>query len=219
MPISICQVYVRGCSLISKCSRPTMLFVQCVCFWTLISGRPCVDCHAFEFMQRALQDLKKTAFNLDARVRITHQPYNPIPLSMCEAVFSFVHAIVNIYLKSQATWFGLCDIRVTYFSLDCSFIHWGMTLLSFDLFWMYYSYFLSLPRRRLWFWEQRGGHCVTACPPTLSAEPDYSPIFICVFMNLLVQPYSLCVCEHYIPRLLLYPTTHVFICTFTFKLS
>lgn len=31
-------------------------------------GRPCVDCHAFEFMQRALQDLKKTAFNLDARV-------------------------------------------------------------------------------------------------------------------------------------------------------
>ncbi|KAF0029126.1 hypothetical protein F2P81_018231 [Scophthalmus maximus] len=30
-------------------------------------GRPCVDCHAFEFMQRALQDLKKTAFNLDAR--------------------------------------------------------------------------------------------------------------------------------------------------------
>ncbi|XP_067381406.1 neuropeptide-like protein C4orf48 homolog isoform X3 [Channa argus] len=31
-------------------------------------SRPCVDCHAFEFMQRALQDLKKTAFNLDARV-------------------------------------------------------------------------------------------------------------------------------------------------------
>lgn len=27
-----------------------------------------MDCHAFEFMQRALQDLKKTAFNLDARV-------------------------------------------------------------------------------------------------------------------------------------------------------
>lgn len=31
-------------------------------------GRPCVDCHAFEFMQRALQDLKKTAYNLDSRV-------------------------------------------------------------------------------------------------------------------------------------------------------
>uniref|UniRef100_A0A8C3IPH7 NELL2-interacting cell ontogeny regulator 1 n=1 Tax=Chrysemys picta bellii TaxID=8478 RepID=A0A8C3IPH7_CHRPI len=31
------------------------------------SGRPCVDCHAFEFMQRALQDLKKTAYNLDTR--------------------------------------------------------------------------------------------------------------------------------------------------------
>ncbi|MEQ2287545.1 hypothetical protein AMECASPLE_013692 [Ameca splendens] len=30
-------------------------------------SRPCVDCHAFEFMQRALQDLRKTAFNLDAR--------------------------------------------------------------------------------------------------------------------------------------------------------
>ncbi|XP_020793424.1 neuropeptide-like protein C4orf48 homolog [Boleophthalmus pectinirostris] len=30
-------------------------------------SRPCVDCHAFEFMQRALLDLKKTAFNLDAR--------------------------------------------------------------------------------------------------------------------------------------------------------
>ncbi|MBN3277268.1 CD048 protein, partial [Polyodon spathula] len=33
-------------------------------------SRPCVDCHAFEFMQRALQDLKKTAFNLDSRVNI-----------------------------------------------------------------------------------------------------------------------------------------------------
>ncbi|XP_045068127.1 neuropeptide-like protein C4orf48 homolog isoform X1 [Coregonus clupeaformis] len=30
-------------------------------------SRPCVDCHAFEFMQRALHDLKKTAFNLDAQ--------------------------------------------------------------------------------------------------------------------------------------------------------
>ncbi|XP_045429953.1 neuropeptide-like protein C4orf48 homolog isoform X1 [Pipistrellus kuhlii] len=30
-------------------------------------SRPCVDCHAFEFMQRALQDLRKTAFSLDAR--------------------------------------------------------------------------------------------------------------------------------------------------------
>uniref|UniRef100_A0A8V0Z4A9 NELL2-interacting cell ontogeny regulator 1 n=1 Tax=Gallus gallus TaxID=9031 RepID=A0A8V0Z4A9_CHICK len=30
-------------------------------------SRPCVDCHAFEFMQRALQDLKKTAYNLDTR--------------------------------------------------------------------------------------------------------------------------------------------------------
>ncbi|XP_071470875.1 NELL2-interacting cell ontogeny regulator 1 isoform X1 [Marmota flaviventris] len=30
-------------------------------------SRPCVDCHAFEFMQRALQDLRKTARSLDAR--------------------------------------------------------------------------------------------------------------------------------------------------------
>ncbi|TWW63407.1 NELL2-interacting cell ontogeny regulator 1 [Takifugu rubripes] len=33
-------------------------------------SRPCVDCHAFEFMQRALQDLKKTAFNLDTRTEM-----------------------------------------------------------------------------------------------------------------------------------------------------
>lgn len=41
---------------------------MCVNSFLLFAGRPCVDCHAFEFMQRALQDLKKTAFNLDARV-------------------------------------------------------------------------------------------------------------------------------------------------------
>ncbi|XP_048358653.1 neuropeptide-like protein C4orf48 homolog isoform X2 [Sphaerodactylus townsendi] len=34
-------------------------------------SRPCVDCHAFEFMQRALQDLKKTAYNLDTRTNNT----------------------------------------------------------------------------------------------------------------------------------------------------
>uniref|UniRef100_A0A8C0BTU1 NELL2-interacting cell ontogeny regulator 1 n=1 Tax=Buteo japonicus TaxID=224669 RepID=A0A8C0BTU1_9AVES len=34
-------------------------------------SRPCVDCHAFEFMQRALQDLKKTAYNLDTRVCVS----------------------------------------------------------------------------------------------------------------------------------------------------
>lgn len=37
-------------------------------FLFLFPGRPCVDCHAFEFMQRALQDLKKMAYNLDTRV-------------------------------------------------------------------------------------------------------------------------------------------------------
>lgn len=44
------------------------------CSWFVVffslPGRPCVDCHAFEFMQRALQDLKKTAFNLDTRVKM-----------------------------------------------------------------------------------------------------------------------------------------------------
>lgn len=29
-----------------------------------------MDCHAFEFMQRALQDLRKTACSLDARVSL-----------------------------------------------------------------------------------------------------------------------------------------------------
>ena len=109
---------------------------------------------------------------------------------MCKTVFSFVRAIVNIYLKSQAIRYR----HVTCISLDCSFKHWSMTLLSFDLLLICYSYFLPPPRRRRWFWGQRGGHCVTACPPTLSAEPHYSPVFICLFMNLLVRPYSLCVC-------------------------
>ncbi|XP_006893184.1 PREDICTED: neuropeptide-like protein C4orf48-like [Elephantulus edwardii] len=30
-------------------------------------SRPCVHCHAFEFMQGALQDLRKTAYSLDTR--------------------------------------------------------------------------------------------------------------------------------------------------------
>ncbi|EMP39390.1 Neuropeptide-like protein C4orf48 like protein [Chelonia mydas] len=49
----------------------------------LFRGRPCVDCHAFEFMQRALQDLKKTAYNLDTRgkpVRPALLPAAPIGL-------------------------------------------------------------------------------------------------------------------------------------------
>ncbi|XP_016014729.1 neuropeptide-like protein C4orf48 homolog isoform X2 [Rousettus aegyptiacus] len=33
-------------------------------------SRPCVDCHAFEFMQRALQDLRKSAYSLDARTEM-----------------------------------------------------------------------------------------------------------------------------------------------------
>ncbi|XP_035004382.1 neuropeptide-like protein C4orf48 homolog [Hippoglossus stenolepis] len=64
----------------SRCSLQTavllLMMLQLVCVpaaaeepGTVIpaESRPCVDCHAFEFMQRALQDLKKTAFNLDAR--------------------------------------------------------------------------------------------------------------------------------------------------------
>lgn len=38
------------------------------------AGRPCVDCHAFEFMQRALQDLRKTAYSLDSRVSASDRP-------------------------------------------------------------------------------------------------------------------------------------------------
>ncbi|KAL4842512.1 hypothetical protein H8958_011760 [Nasalis larvatus] len=45
-------------------------------------SRPCVDCHAFEFMQRALQDLRKTACSLDARVPVKpgleHRPQRTI---------------------------------------------------------------------------------------------------------------------------------------------
>lgn len=47
------------------CSRDSLLNA----LLNALLGRPCVDCHAFEFMQRALQDLKKTAYNLDTRVR------------------------------------------------------------------------------------------------------------------------------------------------------
>uniref|UniRef100_A0A8B9PDF9 NELL2-interacting cell ontogeny regulator 1 n=1 Tax=Apteryx owenii TaxID=8824 RepID=A0A8B9PDF9_APTOW len=51
-------------------------------------GRPCVDCHAFEFMQRALQDLKKTAYNLDTRVCVSIEMfllslYLPVARSPC----------------------------------------------------------------------------------------------------------------------------------------
>uniref|UniRef100_A0A8C7T360 NELL2-interacting cell ontogeny regulator 1 n=1 Tax=Oncorhynchus mykiss TaxID=8022 RepID=A0A8C7T360_ONCMY len=72
-----------------------LLAVQLLCFrpsdaeqeaGTVIpaESRPCVDCHAFEFMQRALQDLKKTAFNLDARVTSY--------LNLCDVQFSH-HAV------------------------------------------------------------------------------------------------------------------------------
>ncbi|XP_059358649.1 neuropeptide-like protein C4orf48 homolog [Carassius carassius] len=54
-----------------------LILIQILCFKPVhadesgtaipAESRPCVDCHAFEFMQRALQDLKKTAFNLDSR--------------------------------------------------------------------------------------------------------------------------------------------------------
>ncbi|XP_071609410.1 NELL2-interacting cell ontogeny regulator 1-like isoform X2 [Heliangelus exortis] len=43
-------------------------------------SRPCVDCHAFEFMQRALQDLKKTAYNLDTRL---HQHWQHDNKAVC----------------------------------------------------------------------------------------------------------------------------------------
>ncbi|XP_052417570.1 neuropeptide-like protein C4orf48 homolog isoform X2 [Carassius gibelio] len=64
-----------------------MMLLQLLCFnpvhaeesGTVIpsESRPCVDCHAFEFMQRALQDLKKTAFNLDSRGGHRHPTEEP----------------------------------------------------------------------------------------------------------------------------------------------
>ncbi|KAH0515844.1 N-acetylaspartate synthetase [Microtus ochrogaster] len=42
-------------------------------------SRPCVDCHAFEFMQRALQDLRKTAYSLDARLARTSSQAGTVP--------------------------------------------------------------------------------------------------------------------------------------------
>ncbi|NWX41117.1 CD048 protein, partial [Steatornis caripensis] len=56
-------------------------------------SRPCVDCHAFEFMQRALQDLKKTAYNLDARVCVSIEMlllslYLQVARSVCLPVYS-----------------------------------------------------------------------------------------------------------------------------------
>lgn len=46
----------------ARCIHPYVMLIP------VPAGRPCVDCHAFEFMQRALQDLRKTAYSLDARV-------------------------------------------------------------------------------------------------------------------------------------------------------
>ncbi|XP_076828821.1 NELL2-interacting cell ontogeny regulator 1 [Brachyhypopomus gauderio] len=67
---------MRSSSVLAKVML--LVLVQLLCFRQLnaeqesgtvipAESRPCVDCHAFEFMQRALQDLKKTAFNLDSR--------------------------------------------------------------------------------------------------------------------------------------------------------
>ncbi|OXB59766.1 hypothetical protein ASZ78_014905, partial [Callipepla squamata] len=52
----------------SPCSQdPPLQYFMLYSLLNAFLGRPCVDCHAFEFMQRALQDLKKTAYNLDTR--------------------------------------------------------------------------------------------------------------------------------------------------------
>lgn len=68
----------RAMSTAAQWAMLLLLAVQVLCFKPISAeqeagtvipaeSRPCVDCHAFEFMQRALQDLKKTAFNLDSR--------------------------------------------------------------------------------------------------------------------------------------------------------
>ncbi|KAG7461979.1 hypothetical protein MATL_G00196820 [Megalops atlanticus] len=63
---SLCAATMMLLLCETLCSRPVTANQES---GTVIpaESRPCVDCHAFEFMQRALQDLKKTAFNLDSR--------------------------------------------------------------------------------------------------------------------------------------------------------
>uniref|UniRef100_A0A3Q0SQZ3 NELL2-interacting cell ontogeny regulator 1 n=1 Tax=Amphilophus citrinellus TaxID=61819 RepID=A0A3Q0SQZ3_AMPCI len=64
-------------------------------------SRPCVDCHAFEFMQRALQDLKKTAFNLDARVsevllsRMLCRDHT-VSFCVCQTIFNVITLKISL---------------------------------------------------------------------------------------------------------------------------
>uniref|UniRef100_A0A8B9F6C9 NELL2-interacting cell ontogeny regulator 1 n=1 Tax=Amazona collaria TaxID=241587 RepID=A0A8B9F6C9_9PSIT len=69
-----CQVPSSSPPLPFPCTAPLCTHTGTSCRASgmlCIPGRPCVDCHAFEFMQRALQDLKKTAYSLDTRVCVS----------------------------------------------------------------------------------------------------------------------------------------------------
>ncbi|KAM3590740.1 uncharacterized protein V6R79_015785 [Siganus canaliculatus] len=81
-------------------------------------SRPCVDCHAFEFMQRALQDLKKTAFNLDARCgpvwKLLIQYVDTVQTGMFYIVET--HACKN-ELVSIVTGFGLAFMIIVHIEL------------------------------------------------------------------------------------------------------
>lgn len=75
------------------------------------AGRPCVDCHAFEFMQRALQDLRKTAYSLDARVSPRpqvgggrDQPVSPCPaLASCRPYLACYTMDIPAYVSALST--------------------------------------------------------------------------------------------------------------------
>lgn len=94
--------------------------LNCCPFFCCVSlpGRPCVDCHAFEFMQRALQDLKKTAFNLDTRVKPTFHSENvelKTPKDTCvgRLVMSLCCLLQTETLVLRAERRALCDCMPT----------------------------------------------------------------------------------------------------------
>uniref|UniRef100_A0A8C4V1Q6 NELL2-interacting cell ontogeny regulator 1 n=1 Tax=Falco tinnunculus TaxID=100819 RepID=A0A8C4V1Q6_FALTI len=67
-------------------------------------SRPCVDCHAFEFMQRALQDLKKTAYNLDARVCVSIEMlllslYSQVARSACLRIAEMTSLLTHFHFS------------------------------------------------------------------------------------------------------------------------
>ncbi|OXB59767.1 hypothetical protein ASZ78_014906 [Callipepla squamata] len=96
--------YCRA-ALMPRCTHPAL----CPPLTTqTAAGRPCVDCHAFEFMQRALQDLKKMAYNLDTRVCASIEKLSLAFVSK-RPVLSFFFFLQTETLLLRAEKRGLCD--------------------------------------------------------------------------------------------------------------